>query len=170
MQYTEIGSIAEKYWVKMKDSFDNLIIDEYVIMPNHIHIILFINYHKDDKLQNTTNYYRRDTLGYYRRDTPRRVSTTTTKNNISMQMHSNTEWHTNKFGGLIKKSVSSIINHYKGKITKYANNNNILFTWQPKFYDRIIRNKKELMYFRKYVKENLLKWENEKNNPENVFM
>ena len=26
MQYTEIGSIAEKYWVKMKDSFDNLII------------------------------------------------------------------------------------------------------------------------------------------------
>ncbi len=80
------------------------------------------------------------------------------------------QWQTNKFGGLIKNSVSSIINHYKGRVTKYANKNKILFQWQPKFYDRIIRDEKELNRIRKYIHENPMKWDSDKNNFENLYM
>ena len=44
------------------------------------------------------------------------------------------------------------------------------FEWQKSFYDRIIRNEKELYNIRKYIQENPLKWEIEKNNPVNLEM
>ncbi len=46
----------------------------------------------------------------------------------------------------------------------------IKFEWQKSFYDRIIRNEKELYNIRKYIQENPLRWELEKNNPENLEM
>ncbi|MCK5466834.1 transposase [Candidatus Parcubacteria bacterium] len=42
--------------------------------------------------------------------------------------------------------------------------------WQRNYYDRIIRNEKELDKIRKYIFENPLKWELDRNNPENLFM
>ena len=42
--------------------------------------------------------------------------------------------------------------------------------WQRNYYDRIIRNEKELDKIRKYIFENPLKWELDKNNSENLFM
>lgn len=40
--------------------------------------------------------------------------------------------------------------------------------WQKSFYDRVIRNEKELYQIRKYIKQNPLKWELEKNSTENL--
>ena len=40
---------------------------------------------------------------------------------------------------------------------------------QPRFYDRIIRNEKELLNIRKYIEQNPLKWDLEKDQPENIF-
>jgi putative transposase len=53
--------------------------------------------------------------------------------------------------------------------------NNILstgekFFWQKSFYDRIIRDEKELYNIRKYIEQNPLKWEFEKNVPGNLFI
>ena len=36
------GKIAEKYLNQMNDFYSNIEIDQYVIMPNHIHIMLFV--------------------------------------------------------------------------------------------------------------------------------
>ena len=44
------------------------------------------------------------------------------------------------------------------------------FEWQKSFYDRIIRNEIELYNIRKYIQQNPLKWEIEKNKPENLEM
>jgi len=44
------------------------------------------------------------------------------------------------------------------------------FEWQKSFYDRIIRNEKELYQIRKYIQENPLRWDIEKDNPENLIM
>lgn len=38
------------------------------------------------------------------------------------------------------------------------------FKWQRSFYDRIIRNEKELYHIRDYIEQNPLRWEIEKNN------
>ena len=37
------GEIAEKYLTQLNAFYDNISIDSYVIMPNHIHMILFIH-------------------------------------------------------------------------------------------------------------------------------
>lgn len=73
---------------------------------------------------------------------------------------------------LQKKSItiSSIIGSFKSVVTKTVREkgfNN--FSWQPRFYDRIIRNEKELYNIRKYIEQNPLKWKLEKDKPENIF-
>ena len=49
-------------------------------------------------------------------------------------------------------------------------NNKVRFEWQKSFYDRIIRNEKELYLIRKYIEDNPLRWEIEKNYPQNLEM
>ena len=76
----------------------------------------------------------------------------------------------NKFQHIVPRSLGSIIRGFKIGVTKWCNQNNCDFVWQKSFYDRIIRNEKELDKIRKYMFENPLKWELDKNNPENLFM
>ncbi|BDQ03153.1 transposase [Ignavibacterium sp.] len=42
------------------------------------------------------------------------------------------------------------------------------FKWQRSYYDRIIRNESKLFYIRQYIEQNPLRWELEKDNPENL--
>ena len=75
----------------------------------------------------------------------------------------------NEFGKPIKNSLSMIINHYKGAVTHLCKENKLTgFAWQPKFYDWIIRNERELYAIRKYIAENPIKWDVEKNVPDNL--
>ena len=36
------GMVADKYIKQMNEFYENLDVDQYVIMPNHIHLILFV--------------------------------------------------------------------------------------------------------------------------------
>jgi REP element-mobilizing transposase RayT len=38
-----IGEIAHKYWEEIPKHFDNIDIDQFIIMPNHVHGIIIIN-------------------------------------------------------------------------------------------------------------------------------
>lgn len=66
-------------------------------------------------------------------------------------------------------SLSAIIRSFKSAVSKqiheigYPN-----FSWQSRFYDRIILNEKELLNIRKYIEQNPLRWELDKNKPENI--
>ena len=129
---SNIGEMTKKYWLSIPDRFDNAILDEWVIMPNHIHGINIIM--NDEK-----------------KNAPRRVPT--------------------GMRPLVKSSLSSIINHFKGNVKKWCNKNGFnYFTWQPRFYDHIIRNEKSLRTIQEYIVNNPLKWELDKNNPENIYM
>ncbi len=37
------GKVAEKYINQLSDFYNNVTVDQYVIMPNHIHIMLFVS-------------------------------------------------------------------------------------------------------------------------------
>ena len=43
IEYTSLGEIAEKQLFLLADRYTYLTIDQYVIMPNHIHAILIQN-------------------------------------------------------------------------------------------------------------------------------
>ena len=66
--------------------------------------------------------------------------------------------------------LGDIIGKFKAAVTRWCNKNGYInFSWQSRFYDRIIRNEKELYNIRKYIEQNPLKWDLEKNNPENIY-
>jgi REP element-mobilizing transposase RayT len=70
------------------------------------------------------------------------------------------------------KSLPVIIGSYKSIVKKTINRNYPVkgFKWQHRFHDHIIRNENELNRIRKYIRENPMKWEMDKNNMENIWM
>ena len=69
-----------------------------------------------------------------------------------------------------KPTLSNIIGSFKSAVAKrvhelgYSN-----FSWQTRFFDRIIRDERELYNVRKYIEQNPLKWGLEKECSENIF-
>jgi len=63
----------------------------------------------------------------------------------------------NKFGPQ-SKNLSAIIRGIKSAITVYSKKSNQEFSWQPRYFDHIIRTNLELNRIRKYIKENPQNW------------
>ena len=68
------------------------------------------------------------------------------------------------------QNLSSIIKGFKASATsKIRMTGHLDFSWQTRFYDRIIRSEDELFEIRKYIEQNPLRWQLEKDVPENLF-
>ena len=60
--------------------------------------------------------------------------------------------------------LSVVVGGLKSAITKFANENGIDFAWQPRFYDRIVRNTDELNRMAEYINNNVANWQTDKLN------
>jgi len=162
VELSEIGKIALEELQKTpeirKDM--NVTLGEFVIMPNHIHCIIIIgeneyNKHYRDAMRgdnicgNVTQNNRRDATQNYRRDAMHGVSTINNTNN------------TNKFGPQ-SKNLPSIIRGFKSAVTKRAKIINPDFSWQPNYYEHIIRDEKSFKTISEYIINNPLKWNEDK--------
>ena len=145
MRLNNTGEIAAKFWAEIPKHFFNVILDEFVIMPNHVHGIIFIC--NDDICKCNDDSQRRDAIY--------RVST---------------GGITGKHNPMGTNSLGEIIRAYKSAVKRYYTKNNISFSWQSRFYDRIIRNEYELQNIHDYIYYNPVKWEIDRNNIENLFM
>jgi putative transposase len=150
MQLSEIGKIAQKYWFEIPDHFPFVILDEFVVMPNHLHGIVVINHTRDTLLHGKTRSV--DTLHatYLRNETYQQDNATHLPKNKKMQAISP------KYGEL-----STIIRSYKSAITKDARKWNPNFAWQSRFHDHIIRNNVSYQNIRNYIINNPKKWQEE---------
>jgi REP-associated tyrosine transposase len=64
---------------------------------------------------------------------------------------------------LQNNTLGNIVGGFKAAVTRWCRGNGYNeFSWQPRFYDRIIRNECELFNIRKYIVYNPYKWENDK--------
>jgi REP element-mobilizing transposase RayT len=70
----------------------------------------------------------------------------------------------NKFGPLLKNSLGSVVNHFKGRVTRYARANNIDYGWQSLYHDHIIRNGLEYQRIFNYIDNNPRNWKLDTNN------
>ena len=150
LQATQIGFIANEYWQKIPEHFPFVILDEFVVMPNHVHGIIIISKLTDD---DTSGSETQNTLGFE------------TQNIASLQGIG----YNNKFGPQ-SGNISSVIRGYKASVKSLATANNIEFAWQPRFYDRIIRDEDEMKRIRKYIVENPDNWFRDSNNKEYLYM
>ncbi len=88
--------------------------------------------------------------------------------NASLQCN---DTYKNKFGPQTN-NLSSIIRGFKGSVKKQINEKygKDYFSWQPKFYDHVIRNEESLFNIRNYIQMNPENWERDRNNPENLWI
>jgi len=125
---SEIGSIIHQYWAEIPMHFPHVTLDRYIVMPDHVHGILFLN-------------------------KPTCVAgpfVETSESDVS----TNTKHPQRPSPG----SLGSIINQFKSVCTKRIRTTHPDFAWQPRFHDRVIRNRNESIHIRKYIADNPSRW------------
>jgi len=162
MKYTKIGAMAKKYWQQIPRHFPSVRLDEFIVMPNHVHGIIMINKNNTVETRHGNKNVNKNNNDWV--ETRHGASLRNGYYVNSRKLHHGASLQGNKFGKLKNNSLQSIINHYKGSVTHWANMNNIQFVWQPRYYDHIIRNEYELNRIRQYIIENPFKWEIDRNN------
>ncbi len=185
MQLTPIGEIAQKYWAEIPRHYPMAILDEFVVMPNHIHGIIILE--TNNATSKTNNempeqsveaHDNASQIHHPKIKTPgnevqnfaphkntQTISGNETHNNASLR----TGHYVNKFGPQ-SKNIPAIIRGYKSAVKKYATINKIDFVWQARYYDRIIRSDKQFDIVRGYIENNPEKWGRDRNNENNLLM
>ena len=148
MGHSEIGNFAQQCIEQIPEIHPDITIPEYVVMPNHIHLIVRIAPVGLSHCGSPTMCGSPTTGGDRTRcDKP------STKNE-EMQRRAN------RCGRL-----SHVVGQFKGVVTKYANEHRIDFGWQPRFHDHIIRNNDEMIEIAKYIRNNPALWIQDRFHP-----
>lgn len=154
MRLSRIGEIAHEYWKDIPNHSANAGLDAFVIMPDHVHGIIKINTPGTDH-----HRPRRDVAC---RDVACNVSTPgNTPGNVSTTGNVSTSG--NGSGGVAvppgRGSLGAIVRSYKAAVTRWCRMNGYAaFAWQPRFYDRIVRDEAALRNIRRYILHNPARW------------
>ncbi|MBO5266992.1 MAG: hypothetical protein J6B08_06820 [Ruminiclostridium sp.] len=123
-ELSEYGRIVEEEIKRMDSIYDSVSVGDYIVMPDHIHLIIFIS---ED--------IRRGDLW----------SPENERNDTAEAGDHRSPLH------LIKKpALSRIIQQFKGSVTKQIG----FPIWQKSFHDHIIRNEQDYNAIRRYIYEN----------------
>jgi putative transposase len=129
MVRNEYGEIAMRQWIWLGEQYNYIALDEFVVMPDHVHGIIVISDMPDDPFR-VDESNRMDGLNRTGRSRPARTG--------------------NKI-----KPIHEIIGAYKTTTSKQIHIAGYHdFRWQRSFYDRIIRDRNELNAIRNYIKQN----------------
>lgn len=118
---SDAGKIVDVEWLNNAVVRENVILDEYVVMPNHFHGIIALEKIPVNNLEEAAESLRRFAIDL--ETTHRVVSTGASKT-------------------LKPNSIGSIIGQFKSKCTKRIAVFNSSFVWQGRFHDRVIRSEK----------------------------
>ena len=162
----ECGGIARDEWIRTADVRPNVEIDEFVIMPNHIHGIILI-LPDDIDMQNRRGVLHTPIAQINDRipDTERRGLNCTEeprKGQCNWPLRTMPKSPSNNLGAFIrgyKSAVTSAIWKLTGSQTP---------VWQRNYYEHVIRNENELNEIRQYIRTNPENWENDKENPKYI--
>ena len=142
MVFTSVGEIAQKYLAEISSHFENVKLEEFVIMPNHVHCLLNLS-----------------------------EANVGTRHVVSLQNESNMSLGTshvmslpddnkkNQFSKPIPGSVSVIVQQFKSSVKRWCNQNGYsYFQWQSRFHDHVIRNYDSYLEIKNYIHSNVANW------------
>ena len=156
MQLNENGIIVRDEWMRSSIIRCEIELDEFIIMPNHMHGIMVINppvgarrclapeRHKHPN--NNINGYSKDAVHIANPGATHRVAPTRLKS----------------------RSIGAILGQFKSLVTKQINisrNTPGMPVWQRNYFERVIRNEKELNIIRQYIQNNPAQWDIDNENP-----
>jgi REP element-mobilizing transposase RayT len=141
MKLNLIGQYAYNQWKQIPQRFENVELNEFVIMPNHIHGIIVIVSGRGEGLENCHNFPPKSTFS----------------NPSPIQDHS-----TSRFNGTVPGSIGAIIQNFKSgtsrKINAMPEMKNVKI-WQINYYDHIIRDREDYDRIVEYIRDNPSNWE-----------
>jgi len=163
MVLNKAGEMVEEEWQKLPSRFDFLELDEYIIMPNHIHALLQIICRGEPCVRPKPCVRPEPCVrpGYYILPKP--------------AIHSEVKGdHKDRPYGTISRSIGRIIQAYKSITThQYIQQMNIFQwpefqkrLWQRNYYENIIHNENELQQTREYIRGNPANWFLDEENPQ----
>jgi REP element-mobilizing transposase RayT len=141
MRVNEFGMVAGGEWLRTPMIRPNVVLDEFVVMPNHFHAIFWI----------TTPVGATRRVAHERRDATGTRAT-----------------HRVAPTGPQPGSVGAIIGQFKSAVTKRINamrDNPGCPVWQRNYYEHVIRDERDLHAIRQYIAGNPAKWESDANHP-----
>ena len=149
MQLSEIGKLATQFWLEIPNHFPFIELENFVVMPNHIHGILIMN-----NILVETRFI---------------ASNNETNNETNVETRFIASRQDNNIGGIcgdknpmLHDNISKIIRWYKGRCSFESRKIDSNFGWQSRFHDHIIRNSNSFEIIQNYIVENPLKWKNDK--------
>jgi len=147
--YSEIGKIALQYWMEIPFHFAHVKLDEFVIMPNHVHGIIVLDYSLAGPRHGVAlHIHNDDQVG--------------SCHGMTLPREPAINQNINKFSNPVKNSVSVIINQYKSSVKRWCNKNGFnQFCWQSRFYDMIVHNENSLDDIRMYIISNPKNWKSD---------
>ena len=141
-----IGNEIEKLWWELPKLFSNITLDEFIVMPNHIHFVIGMGnnvfYKNGIKPQSLS-----DIIAKFKS-----ISWINVKNNV---------WKNSLREQSIEHNVENIMEP-QGLL--YVSKQ----IWQKSFYDHVIRDENDLARIRDYMVNNPVQWELDEMNPKNL--
>jgi putative transposase len=134
------GEIVQEEWLRTAIVRPYVILDEFVVMPNHIHEILFIT---DAQPEGVVGTWR----CHVHPEQPRKFGKPVAGSLSSIL-------------GSFKSAVTRRINQKRAIPGETV--------WQQRFYDRIIRDEAMLNTIRQYIQTNPARWAEDEDNPANI--
>jgi REP element-mobilizing transposase RayT len=132
MHLNEYGKIAKAEWLRTENLRDNVCLDEFVVMPNHVHgIIKIIDKNSSRGVSPYAPAAAKKSKNKFR----------SPSNNLGAMVRG--------YKSTVTKQINKLNNQPGDKV------------WQRNYYDHIIRNRHELNRIRKYIQDNPKNWEND---------
>ncbi len=140
MRLSPIGEIVREEWLRSAVMRPMIALDEFVVMPNHFHGIVFIDNCSAALCAPTKTQEEKSARSAALRTSHDRVPA----------------------------SISSMIAGFKAACTRRIREltgDPQLAVWQPRFHDHIVRANPNLNALREYIRNNPLNWTKDRENP-----
>ena len=134
---TEAGRIITDAWDKLLERYPSIELDEFVIMPNHVHGIIILNVGVGLALPNSLPETTRGTK------------------------------HKQQGAASGAPTLGDIMRTFKSISTVTVNrclDRSGIPVWQRNYYEHIVRDEQELNAIREYIRYNPLKWDEDEEN------
>ncbi|MGQ1911695.1 transposase [Marinifilum sp. RC60d5] len=163
MILSDYGKIIETEWLKSFEIRKELFLDEYIIMPNHLHAIIILNNTDENNEHPAVQTHGRASLCVPPPSQMRVPSQSQSQSQSKMPIR-------------LPKSISSFIGGFKSainsKIDDYIDENNLDIPkynrtnhfFQANYHDHIIRNDNAYRKIKNYILNNPVKWNGDKFN------
>lgn len=154
MHLNDAGSMVSEWWLKLPGKFPGVVLDECTIMPNHFHGIVVIN--------------DADTVGAPPCGCPPLGSISKTGRPRRAEKEGQPHGVAPTVGDVLDWFKSMTTNAYIRRVNEHGWPPFPGRLWQRNYYERVIRDERELDAARKYILENPIKWHLDRENPANL--